>query len=305
MHDVAAAVDVAAQWAAKARPHAKADPNIDAAVREADAFAASAKGDEDRRVADALTADVAEMTTAMADSAACRGDKLALRFADARAALTNFLPHAKTSLVKRRVERRVARLVAAESAWKEFVERFAHGEVVADGAVILWAPGVPPAATAKLALGRTPTTDGFSLDLVVREASARKNVAWADLPVGVVASNLMAPAAGRFSGADAAGLMWLCVELRQPLVAADCLSRASLSPDDAASARSEIDAVRDWARVAAGGSAAPFDLPTWRYKYATSDVRMTIDVAERPTATQLFGDAAVKAYVESGGVEPR
>jgi hypothetical protein len=301
-HDVNAAVNVAAQWAEQARPHAKADPHIDSAVREADAFASSAKGDAERRVADALTADVAGATAAIADSAACRGDKLALRFADARAALTKFLADAKTGLAKRRVERRLARLAAAESAWKAFIERFARGEVVGDGATIVWAPGVPSAATARLALGRRPTTDGFSLDLVVREATARKNVAWADLSVGVVSSNLVAPAAGRFSGADAAGLMWLCVELRQPLVAADCLSRAGLAPDENASARFEIDAVRDWARASAGGGV---DIPKWRLKYASSDAAMTVDAAARPTATELFGEAAVKAYVDGGGVEPR
>jgi hypothetical protein len=304
-HDLAAALAVVKQWTSKWRPCANVDSKIDELVRAADDYVVSAKAAEIQRVAVALTADVVEMTNAIAGSAPCRGDKLALRFADARASLTEFVPRAKTWLVKRRVERRVARLVAAEAAWTAFVERFAHGEVVPDGAVIAWAPGVPPAATAKLALGRTPTADGFSLDLVVGAASARKSVAWTDVPVGVVASNLLAPSAGRVSGADAAGLMWLCIELRQPLVAADCLARAGLSADETASARFEIDAVRDWARAMTPTGGAPVDLSKWRLKYAASDIGMTLDAAMRPAPTSLFTDAEIKAYVDGGGVEPR
>src|SRR6185369_5435370 len=90
-----------------------------------------------------------------------------------------------------------------------------------------------------------------SLDVVLRGARDRRNVAWAGLPIDAVATNLLAPAAARSSGAEAAGFAWLFVEMRLPAAADDCFARAGLSVEDEAAARVETDALRDWTSASA------------------------------------------------------
>src|SRR6185503_13901463 len=69
-------------------------------------------------------------------------------------------------------------------------------------------------------------------------SSGKQNIRWADVAVRDVAALLRLK-----DGAEATGTLWLCVELRQPDMARECLSQTALTDDERRAAMAEIAAL--------------------------------------------------------------